>query len=116
MARGKGYVPQPIDTERASLDDGLLPLLELLARHAHDVWAQQRLADGWQHGPQRDDTRKLHPCLVPYEELPESEKQYDRNAVLGNLKAILALGYQITPVGKGETRLRHLHRAVAEEG
>src|SRR5437870_1347323 len=60
-----------------------------------DLCAQQRLADGWTYGPRRDDSAKKHPCLVPYEELPESEKEYDRHAALGTLKAILALGYRI---------------------
>jgi RyR domain len=74
----------------------ILELTELLARHSHDVWARQRLAEGWRYGPRRDDGRKEHPCLVPYEELPESEKQYDRSTALETLKAITALGYRIT--------------------
>ena len=68
---------------------------ERLAEHVHDVWARQRLNDGWTWGPARDDAQKQHPCLVPYAELPESEKQYDRVVAFGTLKAIIALGYQI---------------------
>jgi len=49
-------------------------LSEHLARNAHDIWARQRLADGWNSGPGRDDAAKEHPCLVPYKDLPESEK------------------------------------------
>jgi len=67
----------------------------MLARNAHDIWARQRLADGWRFGPRRDDAKKEHPCLVPYEDLPESEKVYDRSAAMETLKAILALGYRI---------------------
>jgi RyR domain-containing protein len=78
-----------------SLTSRIVQLTEVLARNAHDVWARQRLRDGWHYGPQRDDSRKEHPCLVPYEELPESEKQYDRNAAMETLKTILALGYHI---------------------
>ena len=89
------YRPSPIDTSAVSLDEKLEALTERLAEHAHDLWAIQRLTDGWSLGPARDDDRKLHPCLVPYEELPEREKQYDRVAVIGTLKAILALGYRI---------------------
>lgn len=74
---------------------GVAELLEKLAVHNHDVWARQRIADGWTWGPRRDDAAKQHPCLVPYDELPESEKQYDRNTALEALKAIVALGYQI---------------------
>jgi ryanodine receptor 2 len=89
------YQPEPIDTSRVTLGKDVCELTELLARNAHDIWAQQRLADGWSHGPRRDDEKKEHPCLVPYEDLPESEKEYDRKAAMETLKAILALGYRI---------------------
>ena len=89
------YNPEPIDTSGVTLTDGILELTELLARNAHDIWGRQRLSDGWRNGPKRDDEAKEHPCLVPYEELPESEKEYDRNAAMETLKAIIALGYTI---------------------
>ncbi len=92
------YQPKPIDTEGVALPQELLPLTERLAENAHDLWAAQRLAQGWSYGPQRDDKAKKHPCLVPYNELPESEKEYDRVAALGTLKAILKLGYRIVPL------------------
>jgi ryanodine receptor 2 len=89
------YKPQPIDTTAVQLRPEILELTERLAENAHDIWAAQRLADGWTYGPQRDDARKKHPCLVPYADLPDSEKQYDRNAALETLKAIIALDYRI---------------------
>jgi ryanodine receptor 2 len=89
------YQPKPIDTTHVTLSPDLLQLTERLAENAHDLWAAQRLADGWTHGPQRDDKVKKHPCLVTYAQLPESEKEYDRQAAMGTLKAILALGYRI---------------------
>jgi hypothetical protein len=70
------------------LTDGILELTELLARNAHDIWARQRVADGWRYGPRRDDARKEHPSLVPYEELSESEKAYDRNVALQIVKTM----------------------------
>jgi hypothetical protein len=78
-----------------TLTEEIRELTELLARNAHDVWARQRLADGWRFGARREDAKKEHPCLVPYEDLPESEKEYDRKAAMETLKAILALGYRI---------------------
>jgi hypothetical protein len=89
------YKPDPLDTSRMELGKEILELTELLARHNHDVWALRRLAEGWRFGKQRDDDRKEHPCLVAYELLPESEKQYDRQTALETLKAIMALGYRI---------------------
>lgn len=89
------YQPKPIDTSQVKLTDDILDLTELLARNAHDIWACQRLADGWRYGPRRDDARKEHPSLVPYEELPESEKEYDRSTALETLKAMIARGYRV---------------------
>ena len=89
------YHPQPIDTSEAVLDTEHFKLIEVLAKNTHEIWAQQRLADGWQYGPQRDDTLKQHPGLVPYEDLPDSEKEYDRRITLEVIKALLALGYRL---------------------
>ncbi|HPA20410.1 MAG TPA: RyR domain-containing protein [Verrucomicrobiae bacterium] len=89
------YEPKPIGTGGIELPKELLALTEKLAEHAHDVWARQRMSQGWTYGPKRDDGAKQHPCLVPYADLPDSEKEYDRQAALGTLKAILALGYRI---------------------
>ena len=89
------YEPRPLDTSSIVLSDELEALTEYLAENAHDIWASQRLADGWSYGPERDDARKLHPCLVPYAELPDAEKVYDRRAAMETLKTIIALGYRI---------------------
>lgn len=89
------YEPRPVDTSGVELPPELLALTERLAEHAHDVWARQRLADGWRYGPKRDDARREHPSLIPYDQLSEAEKVYDRNAALETLKLIVALGYRI---------------------
>jgi len=89
------YNPKPIGTSHITLPLELQQLTGRLAENAHDLWAKQRLADGWTFGPQRDDRSKRHPCLMPYNDLPESEKRYDREAAMGTLKAIVALGYRI---------------------
>lgn len=89
------YDPKPIDTSQVKLTQPILDLTEVLARNAHDMWSRQRMSDGWRYGPERNDSRKEHPCLVPYEQLPESEKQYDRIAAMETLKTIVGLGYEI---------------------
>ena|SRR5687767_12789081 len=93
--RTKRYVPKPIPTAHVTLPKRIRELSEILAENTHDNWAQQRLSDGWSYGPTRDDVAKKHPCLVPYDELPDSEKEYDRRTALETLKAIMALGYRI---------------------
>ena len=89
------YDPHPIDTSTITLPPDLLTLTERLAEHNHDIWAKQRMTEGWTYGPERDDASKKHPDLVPYADLPEHEKQYDRNAAIETLNAIVALGYGI---------------------
>jgi len=90
------YQPAPIDTRSVSLPTELVPLREQLSKNAHDLWATQRMSDGWVWGPERNDPQKQHPCLVPYEELPESEKEYDRLLAMETLRTIIALGFRIT--------------------
>jgi hypothetical protein len=89
------YDPNPIDTSKIALPAGVISLTERLAENAHDVWALQRISEGWQYGTERNDKDKRHPCLIPYSELPESEKEYDRKTAMDTLKAILAMGYKI---------------------
>lgn len=89
------YKPKPIDTSRVRLPATITDLIERLAEHNHDIWAAERMRNGWTYGPQRDDAKKQHPDLVPYADLPESEKEYDRKTAVGLLKAIVALGYRI---------------------
>jgi hypothetical protein len=94
------YNPKPIDTSNIELSSEIMELTEILAENTHDVWALQRMSEGWRYGPRRDDNKKEHPTLLPYKELPESEKEYDRKTALQTLKAIMALGYRISKVKK----------------
>ncbi|MBI5665788.1 MAG: Ryanodine receptor Ryr [Nitrospirae bacterium] len=89
------YTPKPTDTSAIRLPDYLIELTEKLAENNHDLWAQKRIAEGWTYGPNRDDAKKTHPDLVPYAELPESEKEYDRVTAMETLKTIMALGFSI---------------------
>lgn len=89
------YIPQPIDVSRIELPATLAPLTEALARNVHEVWAATRITQGWRFGPERNDARKEHPCLIPYEELPEEERTYDRQTALETLKLIEHLGFEI---------------------
>ncbi len=89
------YHPKPLDTSSVTLPADLLALTERLAENTHETWAQQRLAQGWSYGPQRDDRARTHPCLVPYADLSDEEKAYDRSTAMETLKMIVLLGYRI---------------------
>jgi hypothetical protein len=91
----KTYTPKPIDTSKVEVPKELLDLADTLARNVHDTWALERIRQGWQYGPERNDEQKLHPCLVPFEELSEDEKKYDYNTAMETIKVILGLGYGI---------------------
>ncbi len=90
------YTPKPVDTSGVRLSDDLVELTEMIAENVHETWSQGRLRDGWTYGPERNDEQKTHPCLIPYADLPDSEKEYDRATALETLKLITALGYDIS--------------------
>ena len=92
------YQPNPVDTTGVELPRELLELTEEIAENVHEIWAQGRVAEGWTYGPARDDEKKTTPGLVPYDQLTDSEKQYDRNTALETLKLITALGYKIEKI------------------
>jgi len=89
------YIPKPIDTSDVVLSKDILELAELIAKNVHEVWAESRIKEGWKYGEKKDSDLKTNPCLIPYEELPESEKDYDRNTALETLKLIIKLGYKV---------------------
>jgi hypothetical protein len=89
------YRPAPRDTSAVEVPRPIADLTELLAKNTHENWAKQRMGEGWKYGPRRDDARKEHPSLVPYEDLSDSEKEYDRRTAIETVKTILSLGYRI---------------------
>ena len=98
------YKPEPMDTSKVVLSEELTGLSEKLAENVHDVWAKNRIAEGWTYGEERNDALKTTPCLVPYSELPESEKEYDRRTSAETLKLMILLGYRIEKGIDNETQ------------
>lgn len=89
------YTPTPVDTTNIQLPEELMALAEAISKNVHEVWAQNRIKEGWTYGPVRDDQKRQTPCLVPYDQLPEEEKAYDRNTAFGTLKFIVSQGFEI---------------------
>ena len=89
------YEPHPIDVDDIPLDRDLEELQEAIAENAHDVWAKARINEGWSYGKERDDINRLHPDLVPYTALSESEKEYDRIMAFNTIKLVKKLGFDI---------------------
>ena len=91
----KQYIPAPVDTSGIAVTPEILIISEAMAKNTHEDWAAGRMAEGWSWGPVRDDQAKKHPGLVPYEELSEEEKEYDRRTSMETLKLLLSLGYRL---------------------
>ena len=89
------YNPSPVNLDSIELPTSLDDLIEQIAENVHDVWAKSRMDEGWTYGPERNDEKKTHPCLVPYNQLPEIEKDYDRNTAINSIKLVIKLGYRI---------------------
>ena len=89
------YHPKPISTVDVTLSKDIMNLAEKLASNAHDIWALKRINENWKYGTIRDDDKKTSPDLIPYQELTESEKKYDRETAIETLKMIQKLGFKI---------------------
>ena len=92
----KTYIPNPIDLSDIELPQELDELREAIAENIHEVWSAGRMKEGWTYGPERDDKLKKHPDLIPYSDLTESEKQYDRETAMNTIKLVIKLGYELT--------------------
>lgn len=90
-----GYKFRPVDGREPVIHQFTPDEVEKLAILEHDRWVEEKLAAGWRYGPQRDNSRKLTPSLVPYDQLPESEKDKDRDP-MRRIPALLAeAGFEI---------------------
>ena len=77
------------------MSDDLAELQEAIAENAHEIWAKTRTDQGWTYGPERNDVQKETPDMIPYCNLPESEKLYDREMAMQTLKLVKKLGFEI---------------------
>ena len=89
------YIPKPIDLSDVELTEDLIELREAIAENAHEIWAENRQKEGWTYGPVRNDELKQNPDMVPYSQLPEGEKEYDRQMAMKTIKLLLKLGYDL---------------------
>ena len=89
------YEPYPIALDDVTLDEDLTELQEAIAENAHEIWAKARTEQGWRYGPARNDQKKETPDMVPYCNLPESEKLYDREMAMQTLKLVKKLGFEV---------------------
>lgn len=95
LSNQNNYEPHPLNLDNVDIESELLELQEAIAENAHEVWARTRKDEGWSYGPERDDAKKLHPDMLPYDMLPESEKEYDRLMAINTIKLVKKLGWEL---------------------
>lgn len=83
----------PLDINRPVLPERLI---EQVARNVHDQWVQERRRQGWTWGEHRDDDKKEHPGIAPYDSLTDDEKEIDRVTVRAVISSLLSVGATIT--------------------
>ncbi len=104
----KDYKPHPIDLSDVILTEDLTELREAIAENAHEIWAESRQSEGWTYGSQRNDQLKQTPDMVPYSQLSESEKEYDRKTAMRTIKLLYKLGYDL--IKREDTELYQILR------
>lgn len=95
ISNSDDYIPHPISLDNVEVEDELIELREAIAENAHEVWAEARRNEGWTYGVERDDEKKQHPDMLPYNRLPESEKEYDRIMAMNTIKLVKKLGWDL---------------------
>uniref|UniRef100_A0A671X2B4 Ryanodine receptor 3 n=1 Tax=Sparus aurata TaxID=8175 RepID=A0A671X2B4_SPAAU len=92
-----GYKPSPLDLSDIKLTPGQELLVDKLAENAHNVWAKDRIKQGWTYGIQQDLKSKRNPRLVPYVLLDERTKKSNRDSLREAIRTLIGYGYNIEP-------------------
>lgn len=98
---GYAITPQSFDemaTTDLEEDSRILLLVEFLSENAHDCWAAKKFKHGWTYGDTRNEAEKTHPNLIPYIDLDEADMDWNRQAAIGVLRALLERGFKIEPM------------------
>lgn len=97
------YNPQPVDLSHVQLPEGMDSLRELLAAHNHDTWAANKMSprNGYVYGKETNDQADppTHCDLIPYEDLDDEKKKWDRDTAEASIRLLIHLGYTITKGG-----------------
>ncbi|TRY83564.1 hypothetical protein DNTS_016272, partial [Danionella cerebrum] len=89
------FTPRPVDTSQVVLPPHLEKVRDRLAENTHELWATNKIEQGWCYGKMRDDNKRQHPCLVDFYKLPETERNYNLQMSTETLKTLLALGCHV---------------------
>jgi len=99
MLKETGYRIAPLhdwDVENLIFgEDGANDEVTLMARMEHEHWCQEKTAEGWKYGSEKDPDKKTNPSILPWEELPGTEKEKNRKFITGLPRLLARAGFQI---------------------
>uniref|UniRef100_A0A3Q1EA25 Ryanodine receptor 2 n=1 Tax=Acanthochromis polyacanthus TaxID=80966 RepID=A0A3Q1EA25_9TELE len=90
-----GYKPAPLDLSHIKLTSTQEAMVDKLAENAHNVWARDRIRQGWTYGIQQDVKNRRNPRLVPYALLDERTKKSNKDSLREAVRTLLGYGYNL---------------------
>jgi len=99
------YRMRVLHDTQAAIPEWMLERVEAVAERLHDCWSSKRFSEGWRYGPIPDQEQMFKPCLVPYKDLPEEEKQQCRFRAFDALFSVIN-SYEVSDVSHGSVTLR----------
>nr|NP_001246206.1 ryanodine receptor, isoform J [Drosophila melanogaster]AFH07961.1 ryanodine receptor, isoform J [Drosophila melanogaster] len=104
--QGNGYKPAPLDLSAVTLTPKLEELVDQLAENTHNLWARERIQQGWTYGLNEDSENHRSPHLVPYAKVDEAIKKANRDTASETVRTLLVYGYVLDPpTGEGTEAL-----------
>uniref|UniRef100_A0A087YKM4 Ryanodine receptor 2 n=1 Tax=Poecilia formosa TaxID=48698 RepID=A0A087YKM4_POEFO len=100
-----GYRPAPIDLRQITLSSADKDVVTLLAENHHNIWARERIKQGWTYGPEQDIKGKRSPHLVPYSLVDERMRKAGMESVREAVRLLLAFGYSLESLSQEQTPL-----------
>ena len=92
-----GYKPAPLDLSAIELNVKMEELVDQLAENTHNVWAKERISQGWTYGLNEDVEKRRSPHLVHYANVDEAIKVANRNTASETVRTLLVYGYVLDP-------------------
>lgn len=95
--QSSGYKPAPLDLSAITLTPKMEELVDQLAENTHNLWAKERISQGWTYGLNEDSEMRRSPHLVPYPKVDEAIKKANRDTASETVRTLLVYGYMLEP-------------------
>ncbi|XP_018522000.1 ryanodine receptor 2 isoform X6 [Lates calcarifer] len=109
-----GYKPAPLDLSHIKLTSTQEAMVDKLAENAHNVWARDRIHQGWTYGIQQDVKNRRNPRLVPYTLLDERTKKSNKDSLREAVRTLLGYGYNLEAPDQDHAAQSDLNNMSAE--